>query len=108
MKIYAQNHTQSYYITQRYKDAMYDSLFLTQDALRYSGEHKDAYELLHRSLPIHNDKSREILRHILRTIIVSEEETIHQEEGMPHVQSKKEILKGRFTASYNHIKIELF
>ncbi len=71
LKIREQNITMAQYIASRMRTELSNSLFLTQDALRYSGEDKDAYELLQQHFGIQKSQTREILKSQHRRIIVS-------------------------------------
>lgn len=69
-KIREQNTALAQYIATRMRSELSNSLFLTQDALRNSGEEKDAFALLRR-FGIRKSRTREILREQKRKILVS-------------------------------------
>jgi len=107
LKVHSQNHEHIVYITQRDKLSLEDSLFLTEEVLRYHKEKKDAYEVLHSYFQIENLKSRAILKDTKREFFIPEPIHLGDEEANGAGATIEEIkLKGKFSSSYFHFKID--
>jgi len=113
LKIYEQNHEQAIYVSRRNTYALQDSLFLDIQTLNYHKDEKNAYDLLSNYFTVDKLKSRKILKNITRTIFIPEPEriTADGESGMsggPAAEIDEIKLKGTFSSSYFHFKIESF
>jgi len=109
LKVHSQNHEQIVYITERNKLSLQDSLFLTDDALQYHKEKKDAYEILRRYFKINDFKSREVLKKAQREYFIPEAVKLMPEEDFGPAATVQEIkLKGRYSSAYSQFKISAF
>ena len=113
LKIYEQNHEQAVYISQRNTHALQDSLFLTKGTLKYHKDEKNAYDLLSNQFKVDELKSRKILKDISRKIFIPETERITADgeagiSGGPAAEVDEIKLKGDFSSSYFHFKIDSF
>jgi prepilin-type N-terminal cleavage/methylation domain-containing protein len=108
MKIYTQNHAQAAYIDKRNRDALQDSLFLTEDAIRYNKEKKSAYDLLHDTFKGLKNSTRKNLKQTQRTIHISDPIKLLESEEGPNVEVTRIILKDAFSSSYYRFKISAF
>ncbi|KYJ86950.1 hypothetical protein [Sulfurovum riftiae] len=109
LRIHSQNHAQIVYITERNKLSLQDSLFLTDEALRYHKDTKDAYEMLQPYFKIDDLKSREILKKASREFFIPEAVNLTPEEGVGPSATVEEIkLKGRYSSAYFRFKISGF
>lgn len=108
MKIYEQKHAQTAYIIQRNSAALSDSLFLTEDALRYSKKEKNAYDMLHDTFRNIPDKTGMLLKQTKRKIYVSAPVKLMESDDGPNAEVRKLILKDTFTASYHRFKVTGF
>ncbi|WP_456431083.1 prepilin-type N-terminal cleavage/methylation domain-containing protein [Nitratifractor sp.] len=97
LKIREQTLHAARFVTGRMQEELSNSLFLDKEALRYSGEHKDAYTILHR-FGIKNDTTRRILKEIERDIRLSDPLPI---PDVPIPLFFREIsLKGAYSSRY--------
>ena len=108
MKIYEQKHAQTVYIIQRNSAALSDSLFLTEDVLRYSKKEKRAYDLLHDTFRNIPDKTGTLLKQTKRNIYVSPPAKLMEGDDGPNAEVRKIILKDTFNASYHRFKVTGF
>ncbi len=109
LKVHSQNHEQIVYITERNKLSLQDSLFLTDDALRYHKEKKDAYEVLRAYFKIDDFKSREILKKSQREYFIPEVVNLTPEEDFGPAATVEEIkLKDKYSSAYFRFKISTF
>ncbi|BAF70983.1 hypothetical protein [Sulfurovum sp. NBC37-1] len=109
LKVHSQNHEQIVYITERNKLSLQDSLFLTDNALRYHKEKKDAYEVLRSYFKIDDFKSREILKKAQREYFIPEAVNLTPEEDSGPAATVQEIkLKDRYSSAYFRFKISTF
>lgn len=109
LKLHSQNSEQIVYITERNKLSLQDSLFLTDNALRYHKEKKDAYEMLRSYFKIDDFKSREILQNIQREYFIPEAIELTPKEGFGPSATIQEIkLKDKYSSAYFRFKIKTF
>lgn len=112
LKIHSQSREQIIYISERSKLALQDSLFLSEDALRYHKEEKTAYDILERYFKIDDFKSRDILKNISRTYYIPEpvklDEDEENTEGMPTAVAEEIKIKDQYSSSYFHFKLDSF
>jgi len=97
MKIREQNIAAAHYLSSRMQQELGNSLFLGRESLRFSGEEKDAYTLLH-NLKITKPATREILKKTKRTIKISDPLPVG-ELPIP-VELRSVMLKGEYSARY--------
>jgi len=115
LKVHSQNHAQIVYITERNKLSLQDSLFLTEDVMRYHKDKKDAYEVLHSYFKIEDFKSQAILKKASREFFIPEPVTLIPGEdsdtgdtSAPTATIEEIKLKDSYASSYFHFKISAF
>lgn len=114
LKIYSQNHEQIIYISGRNKQALEDSLFLTDRVLNYNKEEKSAYDILNETFLIDDFQSKNLLKTQKRKIIIPEpirlsaDEEESNSEGMPAALIHEVTLKNNYTSSYFHFELQSF
>ena len=109
LQIHSQNREQIIYVSERAKLALQDSLFLSDDARTFHKEKKTAYDVIERYFKIDDLKSREILKGISREYFIPEPLKLDEgEEGMPSAIVNEIKLKGQYSSSYFHFKINTF
>ncbi len=109
LKLHSQNHEQIVYISERNKLSLQDSLFLTDDVVRYHKERKEAYEVLQKHFKVRELKSREILKKNARDFFIPEPIKILPVEGYGPTAIIDEImLKDKHSSVYYHFKISNF
>ena len=108
LQLHSSNHEQIIYISERNKQALQDSLYLSADALKYHKEDKSAYDLIGKEFKIKEFQSREILKKAERKLFVPEEIVILPPPDIPGPTTiAQEItLKGDYNANYWHFKIQ--
>jgi len=109
LKVHSQNHAQIVYISERNKLSLQDSLFLSDDVMRYHKDKKDAYEVLRPYFKIDDFKSREILKKASREFFIPEPVNLNAEEETGPAATIEEIkLKDRYSSAYFRFKISGF
>lgn len=109
LKLHSQNHEQIVYISERNKLSLQDSLFLTDDVIRYHKDRKEAYELLEKHFKIKESKSRELLKKNARDFFIPEPINILPVDGYGPTAIVDEImLKDKHSSIYYHFKISNF
>jgi hypothetical protein len=109
LQIHSQNREQIIYISERNKQSLQDSLFLSENVLRYHKDEKEAYEVLQKHFKIKELKSREILKKSTRKFFIPEQIKILPVEGHGPSALVDEIkIKDKYSASYFHFKISSF
>ena len=109
LKIHSQNREQIIYISERAKLSLQDSLFVSNDALRYHKDTKTAYDVIERYFKVDDLKSREVLKNISREYFIPEPiQLIAEEEEAPSAVIDEIKIKDKFSASYFHFKINSF
>ncbi len=109
LKIHSQNREQVIYLSERNKFALQDSLFLSDDVLKYYKEKKNAYEVLQPYFKIDDLKSREILKNISRNFFIPEPINLTSDEDNGPSAIIQEIkLKDRYSSAYFRFKISNF
>lgn len=108
LQIHTSNHEQIIYISERNKYSLEDSLYLTNDVLKYHKDNKSAYEVLEKEIEIKEFESRKILKDTDRSIFIPEEIRILPP---PTIQGPTTIinevkLKGTYSSIYWHIKLQ--
>ena len=109
LKLHSQNHEQIVYISERNKLSLQDSLFLTDDVIKYHKERKEAYEVLEKYFKVKDLKSRELLKKNARDFFIPEPVNILPVEGYgPSAIIDEIMLKGKHSSIYYHFKISNF
>jgi len=110
LKLHSQNHEQIVYISERNKLSLQDSLFLTDDVIRYHKDRKEAYEVLEKYFKVKESKSREILKKNARDFFIPEPINIlPPSDGYGPTATVDEImLKDKHSSIYYHFKISNF
>ena len=109
LTIHKQNHEHIVYISERNIFSLQDSLFLTDDVLKYHKERKNAYEVLRPYFQIDDQKSREILKDSSRNFFIPEPiNLISEEENGPSAIVEEIKIKDKFSSSYFRFKINNF
>ena len=110
LKIHSQNRELIIYISERGKFSLQDSLFVSEDSLRYHKDTKSAYDTIERYFRVDDLKSRELLKKISRDYFIPE--SIHistsEDEGSPSAEVDEIKIKDRFSSSYFHFRINSF
>jgi len=109
LKIHSQSHEQIVYISERSKLSLQDSLFVTDDTLKYHKDTKTAYDVVEKYFKIDDLKSREILKKISRDYFIPEPiQLIADENEVPAAVVDEIKIKDKFSSSYFHFKINSF
>lgn len=109
LKIHGQNREQIIYISERNKLSLQDSLFLTDDVLKFHKERKDAYEVARKHFRVKESKSREVLKSISREFFIPEPvNIIPPQEGGPSATVDEIKMKDKYSSYYFHFKLNSF
>jgi len=109
LKLHSQNREQIVYISERNKLSLQDSLFLTDDVIRYHKDRKEAYEVLEKHFKVKDLKSRELLKKNARGFFIPEPVKILPVEGYGPTAIINEImLKDKHSSVYYHFKVSDF
>jgi len=109
LKLHSQNHAQIVYISERNKLSLQDSLFLTDDVIKYHKDKKDAYEVLRKHFKVKESKSRELLKKNSRDFFIPEPLNLLPAEGYGPTAIVDEIkIKDKYSSSYFRFKISNF
>jgi len=109
LKIHSQNREQIIYISERNKLSLQDSLFISDDTLKYHKDKKEAYELLRKYFKVEDQKSQKILKGLTREYFIPEPIQLIADEDEAPVAIVNEIkIKDKFSSSYFHFKINSF
>ncbi len=110
LRLHSDNEEQIVYLSERNKNALQDSLFLSTNVLRYHKEKKAAYDILENQIKVKESQSREILKETDRNIFIPEEiEILPPPETPGPTAIVNEIkLKGDHSSIYWHFKIQSF
>ncbi|CAA6828015.1 MAG: Unknown protein [uncultured Sulfurovum sp.] len=110
LRIHSDNKEHIIYLSERNKNSLQDSLFLSTNVLRHHKDNKSAYELLERHLKIEEDKSRQTLKKTNREIYIPDEIKIIPPPNKPGVTAlvNEVKLKDSHSAAYWHFKVISF
>jgi len=110
LQIHSENHEQIIYISERNKQVLEDSLYLSSEALKYHKEEKSAYDLIEREFKVKEFESREILKKTERMLLVPEEIIILPPPDIPGPTTiiQEITVKGEYSGNYWHFKIQGF
>ena len=106
LKVHSQNHQHIVYISERNKLSLQDSLFLTDNALKYHKDNKSAYEMLQPFFRIDDQKSIDILKKAHREFFIPEPiNLLSEDENGPSATVAEIKLKDKYSSSYFHFTI---
>ena len=110
LKVHSDNQKHIIYLSERNKHSLEDSLYLSQNILRYHKDEKSAYDIVERNMKIKEDESRTILKKNTRGIFIPEEiKIIPPPETRGPTAIVNEIkLKDKHSSHYWHFKIQSF
>lgn len=110
LKMHSDNAKHILYLSERNKQSLEDSLYLSKNILRYHKDNKTAYEILDKFIKVEDDESRQILKKSTRDIYIPEEiKIIPPPETRGPTAIVNEIkLKGNHSSIYWHFKIQAF
>jgi len=110
LKVHSDNKKHIIYLSERNKNSLQDSLFLSKNILRHHKDTKTAYEILQRHFRIKEDESRQVLKKIERSIYIPKEIKIipPPDQGGPTALVNEVKLKDKHSANYWHVKIQSF
>lgn len=110
LKMHSDNAKHILYLSERNKQSLEDSLYLSKNILRYHKDNKTAYEILEKHIKVKEDESRQILKKSTRDIYIPEEiKIIPPPETRGPTAIVNEIkLKGNHSSIYWHFKIQAF
>ena len=104
VKLQQESREMALYLSERSKNELSNTLFLTKEAMRYHKEEKDAYSLLSNQFKISDSESKEILEKTSRTIFISDPIKL-SDETLP-VKANEIMLKGDYSARFFHFQIQ--
>jgi prepilin-type N-terminal cleavage/methylation domain-containing protein len=104
VKLQQESREMALYLSERSKNELSNTLFLTKEAMRYHKEEKDAYALLSNQFKISDSESKEILEKTSRTIFISAPVKL-SDETLP-VKANEIMLKGDYSARFFHFQIQ--
>ncbi len=107
-KLYGDNKEHIIYLSERNKLSLQDSLFLSENILKYHKSEKNAYEILERYFKIKESKSRKILKQSMRNIFIPKKIQIPPPPGIaiPPAIINEIKLKNNHSSSYWHLKLQ--
>jgi len=110
LQVHTDNRKHIIYLSERNKNSLQDSLFLSKNILRHHKDTKSAYEILQRHFKIKEDESRQALKKIERSIYIPKEIKIvpPPDQGGPTALVNEVKLKEKHSANYWHVKIKSF
>jgi len=110
LKVHTDNRKYIIYLSERNKNSLQDSLYLTKNILRHHKDTKTAYEILQRHVKIKEDHSREVLKKTQRAIFIPKEIKIipPPETRGPTALVNEIKLKDAHSSNYWHFKIQSF
>lgn len=110
LQVHSDNAKHIIYLSERNKQSLQDSLYLTPNILKYHKDNKSAYDILERYFKVKELKSREILKKNARDIYIPEEITIipPPDTRGPTAIVNEVDLKGKHSSTFWHVKIKSF
>ena len=110
LKVHSDNQKHILYLSERNKHSLEDSLYLSQNILRYHKDEKSAYDIVEKNIKIKEDESRTILKKNTRGIFIPEEIKIipPPETRGPTAIVNEVKLKDKHSSHYWHFKIQSF
>jgi prepilin-type N-terminal cleavage/methylation domain-containing protein len=109
MKLQDRNRDIAIYLSQRGNSELDNSLFLTPKVYKYNKDQRDAYELLRNEFNINNDKSKEVLKKIIKKINITEDKEIpisleENREPIFTFYTNEILLKGKYPSRYYNFR----
>jgi len=109
MKLQDRNRDIAIYLSQRGNSELDNSLFLTPKVYKYNKDQRDAYELLRNEFNINNDKSKEVLKKIIKKINITEDKDIpisleENREPIFTFYTNEILLKGKYPSRYYNFR----
>ena len=111
LRVHTDNREYIIYLSERNKNALQDSLYLTSNILRYHKSTKTAYSIMARNIKVKKDESRQILKNNSRKIYIPDEIRIIPPPAPrrgPAALVNEINLKDKHSASYWHVNIQKF
>lgn len=110
LQVHSDNAKHIIYLSERNKQSLQDSLYLTPNILKYHKDNKSAYDILERYFKVKELKSREILKKNTRDIYIPEEiEIIPPPDTRGPTAIVNEVdLKDKHSSTFWHVKIKSF
>jgi competence protein ComGC len=110
LQIHSQNRKQIIYISERNKQVLDDSLYLSKEILRHHKDTKSAEDLLREHIRIKEQESRKILKESERSIFIPEEIHIIPPPNTPGPTAvvNEVKLKGEYSSIYWRFDITSF
>ena len=110
LKVHTDNREHIIYLSERNKQSLQDSLYLSKNILRHHKDNKSAYEILERHFSIKEDESRQALKKNNRDIFIPKEIKIvpPPDKRGPTALVNEVKLKGAHSSHYWHFKILSF
>jgi prepilin-type N-terminal cleavage/methylation domain-containing protein len=110
LKMYSDNKSHILYLSERNKNSLQDSLYLSENILRYHKDNKTAYEILERHVQIKEDESKQILKKTSRDIFIPDEIKIipPPDTRGPTALVNEIKIKDKHSAIYWRFKIQAF
>jgi prepilin-type N-terminal cleavage/methylation domain-containing protein len=110
LKVHTDNRKHIIYLSERNKNSLQDSLYLTKNILRHHKDTKTAYEILQRHIKVKEDQSRETLKKTQRAIFIPKEIKIIPPPDRPGPTAlvNEVKLKDAHSSNYWHFKIQSF
>jgi len=111
LRVHSDNRKYIIYLSERNKHALQDSLFLTENILRYHKSKKTAYDIIERNMKVKEDESRQVLKKYERSIYIPEEIRITPPPPPrrgPTALVNEVKLKGQHSSYYWHVDIKKF
>jgi len=110
LRVHTDNRKHIIYLSERNKNSLQDSLFLSKNILRHHKDTKTAYEILQRNVKVEEDESRQALKKIKRSIYIPKEIRIvpPPDKGGPTALVNEVKLKDKHSVNYWHFKIQSF
>lgn len=110
LQVHSDNAKHIIYLSERNKQSLQDSLYLTPNILKYHKDNKSAYDILERYFKVKELKSREILKKNTRDIYIPEEITIipPPDTRGPTAIVNEVDLKDKHSSTFWHVKIKSF
>ena len=108
LKVHTANREHIIYLSERNKQSLQDSLYLSKNILRHHKDNKTAYEILERHFSIKEDESRQALKKSSRDIFIPKEIKIipPPDTRGPTALVNEVKLKDKHSSYYWHFKIQ--
>lgn len=110
LQVHSDNAKHIVYLSERNKQALQDSLYLSTDILEYHKDNKSAYDILERHFKVKELESREILKKNVRDIFIPEEiEILPPPDTRGPTAIVNEVkLKDTHSSNFWHVDIKAF